>query len=71
MFDENKFNEIPPDPEANKIYTGVIVSQDNKQNYYIYSPHLVYEIQLAAASELPDDLRISDFVEFKCNMINT
>jgi len=69
-FDESKYLEVPPEPEEGKVYTGVLVSQDNKQNYYIYSPMLPYEIQLAEATKLPSDLKISDFVEFKINSIN-
>lgn len=70
-FDESKYLEIPPEPEPNKHYQGLIVSNDNKNNFYIYCPELPYEIQLTGATELPEDLKISSFVEFKCNTLNT
>lgn len=70
-LDESKYAERIEEPRADKIYTGLIVSQDKKQNYYIYCPILPYETQLPASPELPKDLKISDFIQFKCDLINT
>jgi protein-disulfide isomerase len=63
--------ETPPVPDTTTIYSGVIVSQDLKQNLYIYSPQLPYEILLSTNKDAPTDLKITEFVEFKCSFINT
>jgi hypothetical protein len=69
-IDEHRCNEPPSDPLPDRIYKGLVVSKDFQNNFYVYCPELAYEIQLAA-TELPHDLKISEFVDFKCNLMNT